>query len=457
MKTNIPVLTRRQMLKFGALTLSGFELLPMLRPFAVKASEKANARGSADYCIFVFLQGGPSHIDSFDLKEGRWTPQDFDVRTIQPGVRIPVGLYPKLSRTFDRFAVIRSLEAWESEHGRATYYMHVAHPPSPARAREMPALGAVVAYEFQGRRKSMDYLPPFVSMNYGTDQVKEGCLDSRFAPLNLDTKGDLPFIVSEAERGQFGRRTELLNQMNRLTISGSATRMDAVKEIDVFRRDALDMLQSPEIPKVMRVNQEDRSRYGSTTFGDACILARNILAADAGTHFIAINQPGWDFHTNIYDKSQRTNHYTLSRDLDSGLSELLGDLEKLRTRDGRSVLERTLVVCLGEFGRTVGDLTVGKGRDHHRFAMSGLFAGGGVAGGRTIGETDDQGAKVIQSGWSKKRSIYPEDVAATIYSALGIDWTKKITNTPSGRTFEYVEPQSGTDFLEVGEIRELFG
>ena len=79
MKTNIPVLTRRQMLKFGALTLSGFELLPMLRPFVVKASQKANPRGSADYCIFVFLQGGPSHIDSFDLKEGRWTPQDFDV------------------------------------------------------------------------------------------------------------------------------------------------------------------------------------------------------------------------------------------------------------------------------------------------------------------------------------------------------------------------------------------
>ncbi|MSO23046.1 MAG: DUF1501 domain-containing protein [Acidobacteria bacterium] len=90
MKMNIPILTRRQMLKFGALTLSGFELLPMLRPFAVKAGEKAHPRGSADYCIFVFLQGGPSHIDSFDLKEGRWTPQDFDVRTVQPGLRIPV-------------------------------------------------------------------------------------------------------------------------------------------------------------------------------------------------------------------------------------------------------------------------------------------------------------------------------------------------------------------------------
>jgi hypothetical protein len=114
-----------------------------------------------------------------------------------------------------------------------------------------------------------------------------------------------------------------------------------------------------------------------------------------------------------------------------------------------------LVAALSGF--TIADRTVGKGRDHHRYAMFGLFAGGGVAGGRIIGETDGQGAKVVHSGWSKSRSIYPEDVAATIYSALGIDWTKKITNTPSGRAFEYVEPQSGTDFLDVGEIAEIFG
>lgn len=457
MTVNIPILTRRQVLKFGALTLSGFELLPMLRPVGVKASAKTQPRGSADYCIFVFLQGGPSHIDSFDLKEGRWTPEDFDVRTIKPDLRMPVGLYPKLSSKLDQLAIVRSLEAWETEHGRATYYMHVAHPPSPARAREMPTLGAVVAYEFHDQRKSTDYLPPFVSMNYGTDQVKEGCLDSRFTPLNLDTKGDFAFVVPEDERGRFSRRIEMLNQMSALTVASPRRRLNAEKQIDVYRRDALDMLQSPEIPKVMRLSGEDHTRYGGSSFGDACILARNILAAEAGTRFIAINQPGWDFHTNIYDKTQKANHYTLSRDLDGGLAELLGDLEKLRTRSGQSFLERTLIVCLGEFGRTVGDLTVGKGRDHHRFAMCGLFAGGGVAGGRTIGTTDDQGAKVIQPGWSKKRSIYPEDVAATIYSALGIDWTKKLTNTPSGRVFEYVEPQSGTDFLDVGEITELFG
>jgi len=101
---------------------------------------------------------------------------------------------------------------------------------------------------------------------------------------------------------------------------------------------------------------------------------------------------------------------------------------------------------MGEFGRTTGDLTLGKGRDHHRFALSGLFARAGMLGGR-----------VVSSGWVKKRSIYPEDVGATIYSALGIDWTKKITNTPSGGAFQYIEFQSGTDFLDVSEIAELFG
>ena len=129
----------------------------------------------------------------------------------------------------------------------------------------------------------------------------------------------------------------------------------------------------------------------------------------------------------------------------------------IKTKDGRSLLSKTIIACMGEFGRTTGDLTPGKGRDHHRFAMCGLFAGAGIVGGQAIGMTDADGARVIKSGWTKKRSIYSEDVAATIYSALGIDWTKEITNTPSGRFFQYVESQSGTDFLDVGEIAPLFG
>jgi Protein of unknown function (DUF1501) len=376
------------------------------------------------------------------------------VRTVKPAVRLPMGLFPKLAENLDRVAIVRSLEAWETEHGRATYYLHVAHPVSPARAREMPALGAVVAYEFRDKRKPTDFLPPFISMNYGPGQVKEGCLDARFTPLNLDTRSELSFVVPEQERGRFNRRAEYLNAISALS---SGIEGPSRQQLEVFRGDALMMMQSAEIPKLLKLNDDEKKRYGGTSFGDACLLARNILSAEAGTRFIAITLPGWDHHVNIYDRNEKSNHIVLSRVLDSGLSEFIGDLEKIRNPEGRSLLDRTLIVCMGEFGRTTGDLTPGKGRDHHRFAMSGLFAGAGILGGRAVGATDELGARVVSSGWAKKRSIYPEDVAATIYSALGVDWTKEITNTPSGRAFQYVEFQSGTDFLDVSEIAELFG
>lgn len=451
------MLTRRQLVRIGGVALAGFELLPLARPLRALTKEKVSPRGTAEYCVFVFLQGGASHVDSFDLKEGSWTPQDFDVRTIHPEVRLPVGLFPKLSRELDKIAIVRSLEAWETEHGRATYYLHVAHQVSPARVREIPSLGALIAYEFQNKRKQTDFLPPFISMNYGPEQVKEGMLDSKFAPLNFATKnGDLSFVVPQQEKKRFDRRVGYLNQFAALKSGAIVPGAPPLATLDSFRGDALTMMNSPQIPKILEIQDEDSKRYGGTEFGNACILARNILKAESGARFISINHRGWDLHTKIYDKNEKTNHYSLSRDLDGGLAELLTDLDKTKTQDGRSLLEKTLVVVMGEFGRTPGELTPGKGRDHHRFAMSGLFAGGGVKGGRVLGTTDAQGAQVVKSGWSKKRSMYPEDVAATIYSALGIDWTKEIQHTPSGRVFEYIEFQSGTNFLDVAEISGLF-
>lgn len=453
----VPTLTRRNLLKVGAVAISGFDLLPMLRPLNATVKEKINPRGTAEYCLYVFLQGGCSHVDSFDLKEGKWTPPDFEIKQIAPGVKMPVGLFPKLSENFQKYAIVRSLETWETEHERAIYYMHAAHGFSPARIKEIPSVGAVVAYESQGKRKDSDFLPPFVSMNYGQNQVKQGCLEAKYGPLNLDTRGgDLSFVVPHDEKGRFERRIASLNELSRLSSGGILPGTAPVLQANSFRADALGMMESPEIPKILKLEDEDKKRYGDTGFGDACILARNILAAERGARFVAINHGAWDLHTNIYDKAQKSNQYTLSRDLDSGLSQLIADMEKTKTADGRTLLEKTLIVCLGEFGRTPGDLTVGKGRDHHRFAMSALFAGAGVIGGRALGTTDDQGGHVVKPGWGKKRSMYPEDVAATIYSALGIDWSKELTNTPSGRAFEYIEFQSGTQFLDVSEIDVLF-
>jgi hypothetical protein len=455
--TSIPTLTRRQLLKIGAVSLSGFELLPMARPLNAAAKARVKPRGSAEYCIFVFLQGGASHLDTFDVKEGRWTPPDFGIQKVTPEISLPMGLFPKLATRLPRIALVRSMETWETEHGRATYYLHVAHPISPARLAEIPALGAVVAYEFRDKRKQTDFLPPFISMNYGPDRPKEGCLSPGYGPLNLDTRGGSPaFLVPESERGRFARRIGYLDAMAALP---SPTQLSEPPraQIDTFRGDALGMMQSPKLPEILRLDEEDKKRYGSSPFGDSCILARNLLAARNGTRFVALQHGGWDFHTNIYDKSQKSNHYTVCRTLDQGLAELITDLGKMPFDGGSTLLDKTLVVCLGEFGRTPGDITVGKGRDHHRFAMTGLFAGAGVAGGRALGATDEQGARVVRPGWPRKRSMYPEDVAATIYSALGIDWTKEITNTPSGRVFQYLDFQSGTDFLDVSEIEPLFG
>lgn len=433
------------LLRAGSAVLAGFDLAPLAHPLQAAAST-AKTRGSADACVFIFLGGGISHVDSFDLKEGKWTPPDFDVREIAPGVKMPVALFPQLSKEISRFSILRSMEAWETEHGRASYYLHTVHPPSPARLAEIPSIGAVVAYELRHKRRTTDVLPPFVSLNYGPDQVRQGFLEPQFSPLNLLTDRGFEFIIPKSEQARFQRRVQHLKQLDEISSHG----WEQERLVESFRSDSLAMMNDAGIRDILAMPEEDRKRYGASKFGDACLLVRNILTAGRGTRFLSINHGGWDFHTNIYDRAQKSNQYTKSLELDAGLAALLGDLNRTK------LLERTLIVVLGEFGRTTGELTVGKGRDHHRFAMSGLFAGGGVKGGQAIGATDARGETISASGWARKRSVYPEDTAATIYSALGIDWTKKMTNTPSGRFFQYVEPLSGTTVFDPSEVAQLF-
>ena len=426
----------------------------MLRPIDVVAKENVTPRGGAEYCIFLFLNGAASQLDSFDIKEGKWTPPDFDVRTVKPGIRLPYGLFPNLSGNLDRLVIARSVEAWESAHSRAQYYMQVGHPFSPARRNEMPALGAVIASEFASRRKESDFLPPFVAMNFsGTSAglVRQGCLPNSFGPLPIEMKQGTEFVIDPKERMVFDRRWRL-----REMLEGSTGAAEPSQEFDAFYSSALSMMTAPGLAEAFKIPEEDRARYGGSTLGDSCILARNLVRSGAGARFISISHNGWDLHADMYDPKNKRNHYGLCRELDSAFAALLADLAKLPAKDGQTLLEKTFIVCMGEFGRTGGDLTVNKGRDHNRSAFSAVFAGAGVKGGRAFGVTDSNGVNVLQSEWNEKRSIYPEDVIVTIYSLLGIDWTKKITNTPSGRAFEYIEQQSGTDFVRFREISNLF-
>ena len=435
------------------MTVSGYWLLPMLRPVNAVAKENVTPRGGAEYCIFLFLNGGASQLDSFDVKEGKWTPPDFDVRTVKPGIRLPYSLFPNLSGSLDHLVIARSVEAWESAHSRAQYYMQVGHPFSPARRNEMPALGAVIATELAGRRKDSDFLPPFVAMNFaGTSAglVRQGCLPYSCGPLPIEIKQGTEFVIDPNERAAFDRRWRLREMLE------GAAGAEPSQEFDSFYGSALSMMTAPGLAEAFKIPEEDRARYGSSTLGDSCILARNLVRSGAGTRFISISHNGWDLHADMYDAKNKRNHYGLCRELDSAFASLLTDLAKIRAKDGQTLLGKTFIVCMGEFGRTGGELTVNKGRDHNRSAFSAVFAGAGVKGGRAFGVTDANGVNVLQSEWNEKRSIYPEDVMVTIYSLLGIDWTKKITNTPSGRAFEYIEQQSGTDFVRFREVSNLF-
>jgi len=451
------MLTRREVLKAGACSLSAYWFIPLVKPANVYAQRKVSLRGSARFVIFINLDGGQSHVDAWDLKEHKWTPQDFDIREVQPGVKWPMALYPNLAKQWDQLALVRSMEAWDSVHFRAQYYVQSGHMMNPALQKEIPPVGSVVAYEYAQRRRPTDTLPGYVAVNMTSPQVgllKCGFLPATYTPFHVDTTvGSSTFSMDDDGRKEFMRRWELLKTFDERLRNDSSLAAKAFHDYHNHYEGAVSMMSDTRASKIFAIDSADHDRFGKTLVGDGCIIARNLVEADAGTHFVIVNHTFWDHHGRIYNDG---NHYRLSKELDVALANLLQDLGNRKRPDGRSLLDETMVVCFGEFGRTPGELNPGKGRDHHQYAFTGLFAGGGVKGGRVIGKTDELGAKVIDPGWDAKRSIYMEDVATTIYSALDIDWTKVIETTPSGRAFHYIEPFAAKQMIGNREVTPLF-
>jgi uncharacterized protein (DUF1501 family) len=203
-------------------------------------------------------------------------------------------------------------------------------------------------------------------------------------------------------------------------------------------------MYNPTVDNVFTFAAAERTRYGNSAFGNACITARNLLRAGLGTRFIQIAIGGWDHHVNIYQANTLAN---VGKQFDTGLANLIADLKT----DG--LLDSTLIVAMGEFGRTVGPLNSQNGRDHF-LQQAALFAGAGITGRRAIGATDATGGVTTEPGWSGGRPIKPEDIEATIYSALGIDWTTVRRDDPLGRGFEYVPTTEGLQFAPVDELWE---
>jgi hypothetical protein len=402
-------------------------------------------RGTAKSCIFITLNGAPSHVDTWDPKDGPWNPPDANLQQHAGGVVLSNRLFPNLSTISNDLLVIRSVNSWELAHDRGQFYTQTAHPSNPAFIAESPHVGAVVSYEL-GKHGP---LPPFLALNVDSSfqgaKFLGGFNEPLIAPVNANGLNTLQhnYYGSNSQQ-RFNEKYGFLRQLDAPLITSPYS--DEMAAHATFYDSAKQLMYDPNVAAVFQFTTDESARYGDTAFGRACIVARNAIRAHLGISFVNIIMDGWDTHVGMFDASYSPNMYTLCNDLDRGVANMTNDLR------ASGDLAQTLIVMLGEFGRTPGALNAQGGRDHFKDAMSIAMIGGGVKGGRAIGTTSAVGDAITDFGWKGNRGIFMEDIASTIYSALGIDWTKTITNTPSGRVFEYV-PQAGTgNFTSVDEV-----
>ncbi len=419
---------RRDFLRVGTVGTLGLTLPGILR--AEKGAKKARAKS----VILVYLGGGMSHHDSFDLKpeapaeiRGKYKP----IGTNVPGLQVGE-LLPYLSRTMDHVALVRSGSHNSDHHETATNWVMSGRFGSAFG--DYPAVGAVVSHE-RGFRGT---LPPYVAVprnpSFTWELGKSAFLGGRYESFKVGDPNAPGFRVQDISSGQpkppehVQRRQGLLEAVDGLArkVEGN----DQIATYDEFRRRAQEMILSGDARRAFAIEQESdrvRDRYGCTTFGQSVLLARRLV--EAGVRFVTVNFGGWDHHAEIWKGLEGK-----LPDFDRGFSALVQDLKT------RGLLGETLIVAMGEFGRTP-KINKDTGRDHWGPAGSLLFAGAGVRGGLVLGTTDKQGAYVT------RRPVSPAEVAWTIYDCVGIDPTNHL-HTPDGRPVEILDQGS--------PIKELF-
>lgn len=416
--------SRRDMLKVGTLGPLGFTLAHWIAAReAAMGGQTPNARAKS--VILVFLGGGLSHHDSFDLKpeapeevRGKYKP----ISTNVPGTLVGE-LLPKMAQTMDKVCLIRSGSHNNDHHETATNW--VLSGRFGSAFGDYPAIGAVVAHEtgFSGK------LPPYVAVprnpSFTWELGKSAFLGGRYESFKAGDPNAENYKVRDLARPQplpreaVERRRTLLGAID--TLASRVEGNDQIETYDEFQQRAAQMILSREAQAAFEIAQEPaklRDEYGRTTFGQSCLLARRLI--ERGTRLVTVNFGGWDHHAKIWDGLENK-----LPDFDCGFSALLRDM------DEQGLLKDTLVACFGEFGRTP-KINKDNGRDHWGPAGSLLFAGAGVQRGKVIGATDKEGAYVTD------RPIRPADVAYTIFEALGID-PRKHLHMPDGRPIEILD------------------
>jgi hypothetical protein len=415
--------------------LTGAGLVDLLRLSAQADAEKVR-RGS---CILIWMDGGPSHFETFDPKPE--APVEIrgefgSIATKIPGVHFSQYL-PRLAAIADKLAIVRSVCHNQGNHGAGNHYMMTGAPPRipvgcGAFVSFHPSMGSVAARECG----APDGLPAYFSMPSMSRSGGPNFLGARYAPLVV--AGDpnnrnfrvrdvsLPKSVLDA---RFEGRRDLRAVVDRLPRMRDEAAGDPVAALDDSYEQAYDLVTSPEAQKALDVHNEPdkvRDAYGRNAFGQRALLARRLV--EAGVPFITLYDGGWDHHSEIFPGLAKR-----LPPFEATIAALISDL------DERGLLDTTMVIALGEFGRTPKISTLSDrnspGRDHWSNAMSILFAGGGTPGGQVIGATDRKGYAAIE------RVLSPENFVSTVYRKLGID-PDKMYYTPQGRPVHLVSNPS---------------
>ena len=426
---NCEGITRRNCLQLGLGGLVGAGLAPLLRGQAL-AGKGTQQQKQADACILVWLDGGPTHYETFDPKPEAPVEirgQFGTTPTAVPGVHFSEHMV-KLAKLFDKYSLIRSIRHDQGNHGAGNHYMMTGAPPRipvgcGAFVSFHPSLGSVVAKEVG----APDGLPPYFSMPSMSRSGGPNFLGANYAPFVVSNDPNRSgFRVRDVAlpdgvlTERFDRRRQLRSQLDQLPRWEDSAVGDPSVTADEFYVQGYQLMESKQAQAAFQLETESgaiRDRYGRNSFGQRALLARRLV--EAGVPFVTLYEGGWDHHTDIFNAvSKRV------PTLEASIAALIEDLEE------RGRLDRTLVLVLGEFGRTPKINDRG-GRDHWSNAMSVMMAGGGTPGGQVVGATDRQGYSAVE------RVLSPERFVSTIYAKLGID-PGKIFITPDGRPVHLV-------------------
>ncbi len=357
------------------------------------ASEEISKQGMR--CILLWMEGGPSQFETLDPKPDKGSAPS--IATSVPGIHLSENL-PFLAKRMEDIAVVRSLTSKEGSHPRAQFLMH--HGYLPMGGVKFPTLGSNVADQIGNAACE---LPSFVRIGgRGASAGGAGFLDVAYDPLLLNNPSRPPENARPATNlDRYKRRLKLLDQFERDFAEREGTDLVAAHKKMVSA--ASDMILSPSMEAfdLSKESKQTHKAYGEGNFAKGCLLARRLL--ESGVTFVEVTQNGWDTHQENHNRVAKN-----CANIDQPAAQLLTDLKE------RGMLDSTLVIWMGEFGRTP-KINANGGRDHFPRAFSAWLAGGGVPGGQVVGATNEAGSAVTD------RPITPKDLYQTIYTALGID------------------------------------